>query len=548
MTRKNAITKRTRLESEQVLAEQEVMSARRRENEPDSNPIPQPPRPASRNLTQPPPFTRGDEGGSPSTIDHRPSTIFFGWLVAFACAAALYGLTANRGAQWQDSGQHIYRVVAKEPVNPLGLALSHPLHHYLARAAVWFDLVEPCFAVTLVSAFAAALAVANTYGCVATLTRTWFPAAFAAVSLALAHTFWQMATRAETYTLAAALLSAELWCLAVFLRSYRPALLCAAFLFNGLGVSNHLLAALTTPILVAVLVWAVVRQRMTVKVVAVAFSLWLLGALPYVALVVGEWMHTGDSVGTLRSAFFGHGFADEVLNTSISARTTLTGLAFITLNFPNLILPLAAYGAAKSASPRRILFPLLAGLAVHAVFVFRYPIVDQYMFFVPMYVFLVVLGGLGVAQVRRRTLLAAAAVLVAWTPAFYATLPGVARKCQVLSQVERRRPYRDDYVYVFTPWSVVEHSAERMSRQAVQLAGGDGLIVAQRGEYAVRYQVLHLGAVGVQVRDRLDDEELIAVFQHHRAVVLVPDDVANPPAAPLSYYWKPVGDLFMMAK
>ncbi|MHC4696561.1 MAG: hypothetical protein ACYTFA_07460, partial [Planctomycetota bacterium] len=148
-------------------------------------------------------------------------TILKGWFALFLAAFALYAATASRGAQWQDSGHHILRIVTGESVNPLGLALSHPLHHWLGRLVVVPDILEPCFVITLISSFAAALAVANTFGCVCALTRRRDAALLAAASLALANTFWQMATVVETYTLAAALLSAEIWCLAEYGRSRR---------------------------------------------------------------------------------------------------------------------------------------------------------------------------------------------------------------------------------------------------------------------------------------------------------------------------------------
>ena len=148
-----------------------------------------------------------------SETDQR---IWRGWLVAFALAAALYAATANRGAQWQDSGYHILRVVTHESLNPLGLALSHPLHHWLGRAVVSAGVFEPAFAITLLSALAAAVTVANVYGCVKTLTRHTLASALAAASLLFAHTFWQLATVVESYTLTAALLSGEIWCLCAY--------------------------------------------------------------------------------------------------------------------------------------------------------------------------------------------------------------------------------------------------------------------------------------------------------------------------------------------
>jgi len=490
-----------------------------------------------------------------STIDNRKSTILLAWFVAFASAALLYVATANRWAQWQDSGYHILRVVTHETVNPLGLALSHPLHHWLARFAVWLGFTEPCHAVTLVSSIAAAIAVANIFGCVITLTGSRLAGVFAAASFALAHTVWQLATLAETYTLAAALLSAECWCLLVFLRSHRTAYLCGALLFNGLGVSNHLLAGLTTPVLAAVLIWAPARRVIRTRDAIAASALWLIGIAPYVSMVVAEWLRTADAAGTLRSALFGQGYADEVLSTSLSPRTLLIALAFIVLNFPNLLLPIAFYGLArpmKEAPPvtRRA---LLAGLIIHAVFVLRYPIVDQHTFFVPLYVFVAIFAGVGFARIlraltppRRRTVVGIAWALLALTPLWYAALPSVARRMNVLASVERHRPYRDDYVYLFTPWSVAERSAERMSRHAVQLGGDHGLIIVEdrMAEFAVRYRALRDAATGVRIVSSLADPGFPPTG---RPVVFVPAHVDHPPApAPPLTAWKRVGDLYLL--
>ena len=81
------------------------------------------------------------------------------WLeyaVVAVAAFGLYAATANRGAQWQDSGWHIWRIVTGELHHPLGLALSHPLHYWISQAFLGPGLLEPCWAITLVSAVARA--------------------------------------------------------------------------------------------------------------------------------------------------------------------------------------------------------------------------------------------------------------------------------------------------------------------------------------------------------------------------------------------------------
>lgn len=491
--------------------------------------------------------------------NHAESTsLWAGWLAVFAAAFALYALTANRGAQWQDSGAHILRVVVGEAVHPLGLALSHPLHHWLGRFVISWDVLEPCFAITLISALAAAVAVANTYGCVLTLTRCRSAALFAAGSLGLAHTFWQMATLAETYTLVAALLTGECWCVAAYASTRRRGFLWAALLLNGLGIANHLLAGLTTPVLVIVVVYAVWNNDARVKDAAIAFGVWLLGSLPYTGLVVSELLRTGDWSGTLHSALFGRMFADEVLNTALSARMLLIGVGFIVLNFPNLLLPAAAYGVVRAGWPGVPLLArraLLAGIIVHAVFAFRYDIIDQHTFFLPMYVLLALFGGMGLAAVfripsmrLRRTVFVCAIVGVVLTPCLYAVVPAVARRFDVLGSVVRNKPYRDDYVYVFTPWSVVERSADKMSSQAVRLAGESGLILVEdsMAEFAVRYRALRAGRVGLTITRHAQTDKIQEAVDEARPVVLVPRTIDSPPIDVRAGSWRRIGDLYIL--
>jgi len=488
----------------------------------------------------------------------NPRAVCTVWFALFFISFLLYAATANRGAQWQDSGYHILRVVSQEPVNPLGLALSHPLHHWLGRTAVSLNLFEPCFAITLLSGLAAAIAGANIFGCVQALTRSWTAALFAALSLAVAHTFWQMATLTETYTLAAALLSGECWCLILYAQTKRPAYLWGMLLLNGLGISNHLLAVLITPVLAVVAVIALRRRDIRVQAIAVGAVLWLLGASPYGVMVASEWMRSGNAWATIESALFGHGYRDDVLNTTISAGIMIKVLGFVIINFPNLLLPLAAYGmlsASKVNVPTTARRALLTGLVLHTLFVVRYSTVDQHTFFLSAYVLLAIFGGIGFSawttststnKRRARSVIAFAAI--AWTPLLYSFLPNLARHWRVLGSAERHKPYRDDYEYLFTPWSIAEKSAERMSREAVALAGANGVIIVEdrMAEFAVRYQARDIPSDRLRIIGDVDWRKGGSAVPSKQPVVYVPLNVNKAPEAPESYSWRRIGDLYLL--
>ncbi len=494
---------------------------------------------------------------SPAPDTRRsPPALWRDWLAVFVAALALYAVTANRGAQWQDSGHHILRIVTGEATNPLGLALSHPLHHFIGRALAGLPFIEPCFSITLISAFAAAVTVANTFGCVMALTRHRKAAWFACASLGIAHTFWSMATVTETYTLTTALLSAECWCVIRYLATDRPRYFLLACLFNGLGISNHMLGALTTPVLFVLACVLVSRHRLRVRHVLGCAAVWCVGASLYAGLIALALLQGGELGPTLHSALFGHKFADNVLNLSPSSGLIAVSLSFVVLSFPNLFLPTAGYGLVRvraSGVPVAARRVLVAALAIHAVFALRYSIIDQYTFFLPSYFFLAIFGGLGVARIveqytkrQAAVFLGSAVASLALTPVVYVLMPAVGRHFDVLEGHEHHKPYRDDYVYLFSPWSIADGSAERMSREAVELAGERGLIVVEDGmaAFAVRYRVLRAEARWVEVRARPKPGLIGLAIEQGRPIVLVPLN-ADVPSTPLpSGSWERVGDLY----
>lgn len=482
-----------------------------------------------------------------------------GWSAVFVACFILYGLTANRGTQWQDSGYHILRISTGHLLNPLGLALSHPLHYWLGRLAVAPGILEPCFAVTLISVFSAALAVANVFGCVLSLTNKPSAALFAAGSLALACTFWQFATLAETYTLCAALLAAECWCLIAFAKYRRRSFLLGMFFFNGLGIANHMLASLTTPVLAVVALYALWRKRISLTDVVLAALIWLAGTLPYSGLVLAEMIRTSDVAGTIQSALFGRSYAGNVLNVIPSWRLLTVSLAFVLYNFPNLLLPAAFYGMARA---RRLPVPalarraLLAGLIVHACFVLRYNIVDQHTFFLPLYVFLSLFAGVGAAAVfqwwpsrqQQRIKTLGVALLLA-TPVIYLVVPSAARHFDVLKAFVRNKPYRDDYIYLMVPWSVMETSAEQMSTEALRLAGPQGTIVVEdsMARFAIEYhKIMRADRSGVKLLGKDCFSDIQQALDQNRPVVLVPLNADQPQTPAPVGQWQRHGDLYVL--
>lgn len=487
------------------------------------------------------------------------------WLVVFAAALTLYVATADRDVGWSDSGWHQVRIVSGELVHPRGLALTHPLHFFLGRAALWLPGLEPAFAITLVSCVAGAVAAANVAAVVALLTRRVLAALVAAAALALSHTFWQHATHTETYALAAALLSGEWLCLAAFATSGRPRSLVWAALLNGLGLSNHMLASLSTPFTVGVVLWAVLRGRAPRWTLPAAAAAWLGGAALYLSLIAATAVATGDLGGALRSALFGT-YAREVLNTSLGLRGLGLSLGFVAYNLPGLTIPLALYAAlANRIAPRWLMRVWLGELVVYTLFVVRYAIVDQYTFFFPVYMLLTVLAGVGLAQALaswRRPAAAAVALLAAlsalWTPPVYAGAAQFMRVRGHLASLMGNKPYRDGYAEFLTPWGQPGFTAA-LNRQVFELAEGRGLILVE--DDMIVYGPLYERALG-RVEPRVEiallveyladaggggpRARLLQALREHRPVVGVPRDRDRFDAKIDGARWARRGDVYVL--
>lgn len=487
-----------------------------------------------------------------------PRRVLPAWRLLFAAALGLYFLTLNRGIQWQDHAFHVLRILDDTWFNPLGLALSHPLHQALGHAFVWTLPLRATFAVTLISALGGAITVANTFAIVHLLTKGRAAAGFSAVSLAVAATFWQMSTLAETYTLVTALLSAEILFVLRFLERGRPRDIILAALFNGLGLANHLLAALTLPAGLVVIALSLQRTRIAPRHATAAALAWLVGASPYLLMIGMELSRTGDLGATISSALFGNQYKDAVLSVSPGGKHLIRSILFVVYNFPAAALPLAAVAIFRAHSmgglaQRRY---LLAALAVHAIFALRYEIVDQQTFFLPTYLLIAILSGIGFAHIAAavrpriaRTIHAVSWVGIGTTLALYLATPALAKRLDVLADVQSNKPYRDDYVYLLSPWGCADTSAETMAQTALELAGEDGIILVEEhvSSYPIRYAFAERGLSEDRVLplSHLDDAELEAAFQQNEPLVLVPRNRDKPELACRNCFWRRHGDLYV---
>jgi hypothetical protein len=474
-------------------------------------------------------------------------------------ALFLYALTCSRGVEWQDSGVHQYRILTGWLQHPLGLALAHPLHYWLGRAALALPLPlgEPAYRLNLLSALSGAAGVGMLAATVTWLTRRRAAAYFAALALLVAHVYWQMSGITETYTLAAALMTIEWYLLLAYARTRQPGLLLAIFAVNGLHVADHLLGLLTFVTYAALALERVGRRRLAWQWLPAFGVAWAVTTAPYWTLVLNYYRQTGDLAVTLHSTFFGGGthgggWASQVLNTSLTLGQLKNVVLALGYNFPSLVVPIALIGILQPGQRRAPVFHwvLLGQTVIVCGFVFRYNIADFYTYFVPVCPLAALWFGGGVDRLlrcfrgagrrapadqpaaagvrpavegaQRRFATAAGTgpaaraarahpgqawltgllALNALLPlAVYTYFPSLARDRQWLRSRLRHIPYRDEYVSFFRPWRVGDDSAAVFARAALDCTGPNGWLLAEgTTAYATAYVYrVHGGPPGIRI-------------------------------------------------
>lgn len=439
-------------------------------------------------------------------------------------AFLVYFLTGARTIQWQDSGQFTLRIGHGMLYNHWGLAMVHPLHYMLGRLACMLMPWNLPWAVTAVSALGGAAAVGGTYACTSRWTGCWKSATFAAFTLMLAHTFWRFSGLPEVYTLSAALLIFQVYCLLRIRQDHDTGWWVPLMGLNGLSWANHNLALLELAILAPLFLLAWRRKAFSHLTALYAILFWIVGSLPYTALIFLTMVQQASFWPVIHSALFGYDFAGQVLGVSPRWVFTAVSIAFLILSFPSLALPLGVRAAWRQ---RKALAPVLGLLLIHLLFVLRYDVIDQYTFLIPVFTLLAFFAGIGFHQTMHiPRLRQAALVLLCLQPFLYALAPTLVRRTALLEKTgfTRNKPYRDDANYLFWPWTFLETSAEQIAKDAVEIAGPEGVIVVEDGMglYALVWMLEAYGYDNATVLRPADMEELIEALNAQRQTVWMP--------------------------
>lgn len=326
------------------------------------------------------------------------------------------------------------------PFSKVGVtAWDHPLYIVMGYSLVKaLPFVDSLWLVNLISAFFGAASVLLVFLLGYRSTGSIPASSYAALALAVSHTFWWHSSTPEVYTLFTFLLLLSIYFYEKFESTGRlPDLTISAFLL-GMAMTDHILGVLAFPALLLYLLLSGGFQRLPwrewnrlvppVMGFVIGFSLYILQFMRLSGnFQLGQIM--GSAVGATFLNGLG-GFSPIALGESL-----LTYLLFLIVQFGPAGVLLGAYGIRRmlgvSGSPSQ---KMVALYAVYTAFGIFYRVTDQFAFFLTSHVFFALLMGIGtqhlIASLRpgaRSVLALVLVVTIGFTPLLYRSAPRLAQ-------------------------------------------------------------------------------------------------------------------------
>jgi hypothetical protein len=305
---------------------------------------------------------------------------------------------AGDTAKWQLLGE----------VGGVPHATGYPL--YIALDQAWVSIVPVgslAWRVNLLSAVLGAAAVGVLYVLLRILEVRPVVAAGTALVFALSPTYWSQAVVAEVYTLHILFLVTVTACLAHWRKGGAEAWLLVGLCVYALSFGHHLTTGLALPGVVWI-VWSDRRRAVTWRNAAVVGAAAVVSASQYLYLLrlndVGGY-HEGriDTLGDVLGYVTGGDFKSSMFTFSwyelIVVRAPMV-LERVAEEFLPVLVALAALGAyrglrGRSAALRAVTVHLLSLAVCTAVYVLNYDVSDLIVFFLPLFLPLAVLLGMG---------------------------------------------------------------------------------------------------------------------------------------------------------
>jgi hypothetical protein len=276
---------------------------------------------------------------------------------------------------------------------------GHWLWFRFARLFVHLPFGDIAYRVNLLSAVAAALTIFAIYHAALALKLSSTAAAVAAITLAVAHTFWMHAVRAEVYTIFTLWMAVEIWLVASWSSSRSWPIELAALLF-GVGLLSHQMAILLLPAL-ALLLW--LRRGWLTPQLGFRLLLLFAAGIGFFLVVIQNQVGAPTLSESLIRYFThsGRDFSASFFDFSLAAlpRDLALWLGFLGLQFAGVAGILGVWALFRAirqpAQLSKIWYFIAALYGVSVFFALSYRVNDQFVFYLPSYVAFALIAGLG---------------------------------------------------------------------------------------------------------------------------------------------------------
>jgi hypothetical protein len=343
------------------------------------------------------------------------------------------------------------------------------------------------FRVNLLSAVAAVLTLLILYFAILALGLNWKSALLAAVCLAVSHTFWMHAVRAEVYTVFTMMMAMQLW-LWFSWRPHKAWPIYVAALLSGMTLLGHQMALLLIPAALYLLWrqrhWLSGREWMLFWLFALvgfaSFLLVLFRQMGTTNIANGIWRYfTQVDVDFSHDMF---GFSPSQLAHDTGIWIALWGLQFI--GVAGLLAIYGLFGDTLKQVPWQCLLILYAtGL----FFAFSYRVNDQFVFYLPSYVAVAFFIASGFQRIQSQPLykrhsgamaIAIFVLAMAVPVAAYAALPHLLDGQHLNPLNIRTLPGRPPNQYFLWPGSGNDMGAKEFATNALESLPQNSVLIA----------------------------------------------------------------------
>ncbi len=382
------------------------------------------------------------------------------------------------------------------PFSRVGVtAWDHPLYvvmgHTLVKALPFIDSL---WLVNLISAVFGSASITLVFLLCCRFTDSLLASVYAALSLAVSHTFWWHSSTPEVYSLFVFLLLLSIYFFDKFERTGKfPALTFSAF-FLGVALTDHVMASLAIPALGLYLVLSRNFQLLSIRN-------WNKLLLPLLAFLVGFSLYMIQFIRLSRELPLHEMISSAAGSTFLNGlgafspitvvESLLTYLLFLFIQFGPIGIALGALGLRRVFLDADLTVRKVVALyVVYTIFGIFYRVTDQFAFFMTSHVFFALLMGIGalhffsILKSGQRLIPSLVLILtIVSTPPFYHALPhlmennGLGDAFLHIPQIGTG--LRDGLVYYLDPNKRVDFNAYDFGNETITKLAPDAVVIAE---------------------------------------------------------------------